>query len=124
MNARPTDLYLGREPHEGKTDIKAAGMAADAQANPRMLDIALRTGNHQALPYPYLVTAKIIGNAKIELLFTESQVTITGRNLLPVYQQLIAQTVWRLEESGTGFDDPKLESWIETITIVARPTRG
>jgi hypothetical protein len=126
MSARPTDQYLGREPQEAQAarEHRVAAISGDPQAAPRMLDLVQRTGNRQALPYAYLVAARLVGNTRVELLFTETLVTLSGRNLLPVYQQLIAQSVWRLEESGTGFDDPTLVTWIESITVSARPDRG
>jgi hypothetical protein len=124
MTAKPTDLYLGRAAQPAKPDGKPAGVASDPQASPRMLDIVQRNGDRQALPYPYLVKVKLIGNAKLELTFTEEVVTLTGRNLGPVYQQLLLHAVWRIEESSTGFDDPQQESWIETVTVKARALKG
>jgi hypothetical protein len=120
MSGRPTDAYLGRD---GRTGTGAASGVAPSGVigpAPRMIDICLRTGNRQSMPYAYLVMVKIVGNAQLEMVFTEVTVTVSGRNLLPLYLHLLEHSVERIEESGTGFDDPKHATHIASITIVPR----
>jgi hypothetical protein len=119
MSGKPTDLYLGRA-STPKVDAKETGFAAEPGATPRMLDIVRRNGDRLALPYPYLVSCQLTGNAKLELIFTEHAVTLTGRNLGHLYQSVIMQSVWRVEESDTGFDDTKQVCWVESITVKPR----
>jgi hypothetical protein len=119
MSAKPTDLYVGRG-STPKSEAKEMGFAAEAGATPRMLDIVRRNGDRLAFPYPYLICCQLTGNEKLELTFTEHVVTFSGRNLAPLYQSLLLQTVWRIEESGTGFDDAKQMCWIESVVIKPR----
>jgi hypothetical protein len=85
-----------------------------------MLDLVTRNGDHTALPYPYLVSARLIGGERIELTFTEQQVTISGRNLGPLYQHVLAQSARRIDENVSGFDDGQAVSWVAAIVVENR----
>jgi hypothetical protein len=111
------------QPHVGGTssvEPKPPGFDSDASGQAKMLDLVMRNGDHTALPYPYLVRAKLIGGEKIELCFTEQTVTLTGRNLGPLYQHLLAQTVRRIEEDVSGFDDGRSATWVKGIVVEDR----
>ena len=122
MSGSAVDKFLGKNAASGsRVEPKDAGFAAEAGSSPRMLDLVQKSGDRTGLPYAYLVSVKLVGNASIELLFTETKVTIGGRNLATLYQHLLAQTVRRIEENVSGFDDEQRQtSWVESIALQQR----
>jgi hypothetical protein len=112
------DRFLGKTGSRPAEDTKDLGFAADAASSPRMMDFVLKSGDRVGLPYAYLLKVYLSGGAKLELSFTDCTVTITGRNLGLLYQHLLAQTVRRIEESLTGFDDEHNKSFVESISMV------
>lgn len=109
--SRTEDFLLGR-----KSEEQSSCFEADAGASPRMLDIVFKNGDRVALPYHYLVRARIRGQATIELEFTNCTVTITGRNLMVLFQQLIAHSARRIWESKHQFDEGK-KDWVKSVEV-------
>lgn len=103
-----------------RSEGRELGFVADAGSSIRMIDFVLRDGNHVGLPYAYMLSAKLSGGAVIELLFTENVVLIRGRHLDPLFQHFLAQSARRVEESASGFDDDRTNTWVESITIESR----
>ena len=121
LSGSPVDRYLGKSAAPAmREEPKDLGFKSDAAASPRMIDFVAKNGDHTALPYGYLVSARLIGGEKVELEFTEKKVTIRGRNLAPLYQHILAQVAARIDESDTGFDDDRQQSFVETIAIEVR----
>jgi hypothetical protein len=58
-----------------------------------MVDFRQVNGNAKALAYSYLVSCDIDASAGINLDFSGYSVAITGRNLRPLYDGLVAQRV-------------------------------
>ena len=58
-----------------------------------MVDFQQVDGNAKALAYSYLVACEIDASAGIKLDFSGYAVAITGRNLRPLYDGLVAQRV-------------------------------
>lgn len=120
MSGNVVDRFL-RPPSAGpKAETKELGFGAEAGRSPRMIDFVLKNGDRKALPYAYLVRADLTGGEALEVTFTECVVRIRGRNLGPLYQHVIAQSAQRVEESGTGFDDDRQQSWVEAIAVEPR----
>lgn len=121
MSGSPINRYLSKPlAPAAREEPKELGFTSEAGASPRMIDFITRNGDHTALPYPYLVGARLVGGNAIELEFTEKSVRIKGRTLGPLYQHLLAQTVRRIEESVGGFDEGRVASWVESITVETR----
>lgn len=118
-DASQVDRFLGKATPKSGDDTKELGFEAEAGSQPRMIDLVFKNGDRIGLPYAYLLKVHLSGGGKLELSFTDTTVTITGRNLGLLYQHLLAQTARRIEESLTGFDDERRESWVEGIQLAA-----
>lgn len=114
------DRYLKPGAVAAKGEAKELGFLADAGGSVRLIDFVLKSGDRFALPYAYLIEVKLTGGDTVELTFTEKIVTIRGRSLAALYQHLLANTARRIEESDTGFDDERMQSWVESIVVTAR----
>jgi hypothetical protein len=115
---RAEDFLLAKKPDE-----QSASFEAEAGASPRMLDIVFKNGDRVALPYHYLVRARIRGQTTIELEFTNCTATIVGRNLMGLFQHLIAHSARRIWESKTEFDDGK-QTWVRSVEVKDTERRG
>lgn len=82
-----------------------------------MLDLVQRDGTRTALSYSYLVSIRFEAGGALTLEFVGHTVTISGRNLEPVYIALKGHTAQRIAESASEFDDGKAEVFVETIDI-------
>ena len=58
-----------------------------------MVEFRLLEGNAKALAYSYLVAAEFDPSEGIQLDFSGYAVTITGRNLRPLFEGLVSQRV-------------------------------
>jgi hypothetical protein len=63
-----------------------------------MVEFRLLTGNAKALAYSYLVCADFNPSEGIKLDFSGYDVTISGRNLRPVFEGLVAQRIAVIRE--------------------------
>lgn len=97
---------LGFEHHAGETGL--------------MLDLGLRGGDRVGLSYYDLRTARLDPSDAITLEFSNHLVTIRGRNLLALYNNLLTHTVWRINVADTNFDDGTTGTWIEAIEVAER----
>lgn len=120
MAGNPVDRFVKPTAPASRVEPKDLGFTADAGGSARMIDFVFKNGDRTGLPYSYMVSVRLIGGETIELEFTEKLVQVRGRNLGPLYQHLLAQSARRVEESGSGFDDDRLQSWVESIVIEPR----
>ncbi len=115
------DKYRGKSVAPApRPESKDLGFTSEPSTSLRMIDLVLKNGDRTALPYAYLVQTRLRGGASIELTFTESVVTITGRGMAVLYKHLLAQTASCIGETASGFDDDRLQTWVEAITIKPR----
>ena len=115
------DKYRGKSVAPApRPESKDLGFSSEPSASLRMVDFVLKSGDRTAFPYAYLVQARLRGGTSIELTFTESVVTITGRNMAVLYKHVLAQTASSVGETASGFDDDRLQTWVEAITIKPR----
>ena len=61
-----------------------------------MIDLQLENGDHVALPYHYLEEVQFNPSTGIKMFFNEREVTITGRNLQPIYAGLTGHRIGRI----------------------------
>lgn len=121
MSGSPIDRYLGKGAAQaGETDSKSLGFETAAEPPCRMLDLVYKNGDHEAVPYSYLVGARLKGGGTVELEFPDRIVTLRGRNLNAFYQHVLAQTARRVTVSDTGFDDEQCLCWFESIVVDKR----
>lgn len=81
----------GAEVEPGGTDAYSV-LSAD-RAQKAMCEFRLKSGNAVALAYSYLVKAEFDPSRGIELDFSAHTVTLTGKNLAPVFAGIVAQRV-------------------------------
>src|ERR1700722_19712835 len=73
-----------------------------------MIEFRLLNGNAKALAYSYLVAADLDPSEGIKLDFSGYAVTITGRNLRPLFDGLVAQRVAVVREMDPIHADASL----------------
>jgi hypothetical protein len=118
---RRTDPSTGR-PVGGERpgEAKQLGFEIDSSMSLSMIEFIFRAGEHVALPYHYLVQAKMIGGTRVELELTEHRVVISGRYLGPLFNHVLTRSAKRITENATGFDDGSTTCWIERVVIEPR----
>ena len=83
-----------------------------------MLDVRLVNGDRYALPYSYLIWAKLGGGEEIFIRFSSHTVLIKGRNLLAIYGGLLQHRVEFVQEEDPRHDiGPESEPFISTISV-------
>ena len=88
-----------------------------------MLDLRFRDGRRQAFPYSYLSQASFDPAAGITLAFPSATATVTGRDLLAIYQAVTNQTAIAIVESPSGFDEGgEGSTFVEAINVGAAAT--
>ena len=82
------------------------------------LDFRLKTGDSENFPYSYLVRMRFDKSGIITLKFSDTKVTITGRNLLGLYDALGAHKVTWIQEGDDRYDErSESEPFISAIKI-------
>jgi hypothetical protein len=87
-----------------------------------MLDLIFRDGNRLGVAYCYLISVKLDDGVRITLGFTDSTITIEGRNLAPLYNYLLLHQTWRINVATSPFSYAG-EVWIKSITV-SKPDAG
>jgi len=103
-------LLTNSPPAPGPASQVHEGRAAALAPPQIMLELQTRSGRRVGFPYAYLVEVSLEYPADdevyLQLIFTARRVRIRGRNLAPIFEGLLRQSVKVLEESATAFDDP------------------
>lgn len=103
---------------EEQLDCIPAMYRALAQGTALMLDLVLADGNHVGLPYTYLSAVNLDASVGIVLEYPDRTVTITGRNLRPVYRGILSHTALRLAVAeSVMMDTEEGQPLITGITI-------
>lgn len=114
------DRFLRAPGRPTPGDAPALGFEQHAGEAGLMLDLGLRGGDRVGLSYYDLHAARLDPSGAITLEFTSHLVTIRGRNLLALYNNLVTHTVWRINAAETSFDDGTAGTWIEAIDVEDR----
>lgn len=80
------------------------------------IDFRGTDGTHYALPYRDLRSVEMTSEQMIVMWFAHYKVVVRGRNLRPVYHQIINEQVTHLEESDVDWA-PETESFVDRLTI-------
>lgn len=104
-------------------DYPSYGILRGASAYALMLDLRLRTGDHTALPYAYLDAINFDASGTLNLSFGARTVTVEGRNLRPIFEQLLTHSIRFLQEQRGAADDGAADCFIASITIT-QPEAG
>lgn len=84
------------------------------------IDLCGADGMRYALPYRKLRSIEMPSHHTITLRFTDRIVIVQGRNLTPVYEDLIRERVAQLREDDVDWA-PESETFISKLTIVRSP---
>lgn len=111
----------GEEPSrsEETAPSTSGGLTASPDAAPAMLDYRFRDGRRHALPYSYLAGVALTAERAIVCEYPNRTVTITGRNLGPVYAAITRHTAVAVAEDPTGFDEGGDEPYVERVDIAS-----
>lgn len=83
-----------------------------------MVDFGLKGGDRLSIPYCYISAIRLDPSNAITLELADRSIVIKGRNLLPLYNNLVLHAAFRVNVTDTGFDDGSASTWIESIEIV------
>lgn len=82
------------------------------------LDFRFKTGDSENFPYSYLVRMRFDKSGIITLKFSDTKVTITGRNLLGLYDALSVHKVRWIQEGDDRYNErSESEPFISAIKI-------
>jgi hypothetical protein len=83
-----------------------------------MLEFRFKNGDGAAFGYSYFAGMSFDASGKLEIYFAGNKVTVTGRNLKPVFDGLLVHSVGFLREMDESSDSlPETETFIESIKI-------
>lgn len=95
-------------------NLQAFTLVLEHQTFAQELDICLRSGDHWAFPYAYKTSIQFDLSGKLIIHFTTHTITITGRNLMALYNGLIQHRISQISELDHTFDDLPEESVVIT----------
>ena len=82
------------------------------------LDLRKKTGDRETFPYSYLVRMRFDKSGIITLKFSDTKVTVIGRNLLGLYDALSVHKVTWIQEGDDRYDErSESEPFISAIKI-------
>jgi len=97
--------------HGSYSKIEAKGTAVT-------LDLRKKTGDRETFPYSYLIRMRFDKSGIITLKFSDTKVTITGRNLTGLYDGLKDYKVPSIQEGDDRYDEASEdETFISCIEI-------
>lgn len=83
-----------------------------------MLEVRYKNGNYAAFSYSYLVGINFDASGEMRIRFAGNKLTITGRNLKPVFDGLLHHSIGYLREMDIERDNlPETETFIDSITL-------
>ena len=101
---------------EGTVTMVPYGVSEDENSGLAMLDFRGHNGVSCALPYQHLAAMVFHPVEGITMEFREHRIAIRGRNLRPLYDQLLGHRVTFVQEED--FDaTPESETFVDSITV-------
>lgn len=85
-----------------------------------MIDLVLANGDRVGLSYAYLTGLRLTAEGTLHAEFGTTLVTIMGRGLLALYQNLLTHQAYRVECASLPFDDGSGGTWIRSISVTQR----
>jgi len=84
-----------------------------------MVDFELNNDDAVVLPYGYFVSAYCTANSKLHIKFNNWEVTISGRNLKPIYKGIVRQKLKYVRmASADEVDNIGFDSYVSEIKVV------
>lgn len=84
-----------------------------------MVDFELNNDDAVVLPYGYFVSAYCTANSKLHIKFNNWEVTITGRNLKPIYKGIVRQKLKYVRMANVDeVDNSAFDSFVSEIKVV------
>lgn len=111
LNPKPTDAYLAEASAQPSSTRTAS-----------MLELHHKNGNRHAIPYIHLLWIAFDPSIGVKLHFATHTIRVRGRNLKPVYEQLVAQTCSVLREVDISEDTGDADATLIT-DLRFRPIR-
>lgn len=84
--------------------------------NPACLDLRFAKGSRKAFPYSYFIEMRYESETGIELFTNSRKITITGRNMMRLFDYLVRYRVQYIQ-SNIGNDDGDEGLFVEKITV-------
>jgi len=112
-------LHLAEE-DEGVEELPAYGWLRGVRDRASMLEFRLKTGNCQALGYPWLFKVDFEPSKGIVLNFTTWVVTLAGRNLRELYGMIQRHRVVWVQESDALRDTASDKATVITSITLAQ----
>lgn len=105
------EKYISQQPKPPKAEPEPTITESytEMPTHVAMLDLVDEAGNHTALPYHALESVHFNPSGTITLKYHSQEVTLTGRNLKPIYDGITRQKASRIEVNPTGklMDSPQ-----------------
>ncbi len=104
------------EPFEQDDHFSCTYFATARSGTPACLDLRLPDGSRNAVPYAYFVGINYDADKGIEILTAHKRIQITGRNLLMLYDYLVAYRL-RFVQANIGNDTCDDGIFIKAILV-------
>lgn len=114
---RPMERFL-RPQEPAESSGGAAFLQLDTPA--LMIDLVLANGDRVGLSYAYLTGLRLTDEGTLYAEFGSSMVTIAGRGLLALYQNMLTHQAYRVACAALPFDDASAATWIKSISVSER----
>jgi len=103
-------------PPEPEEYFSTPYFATDRSSNSSCLELRLQDGSRKAFPYSYFTGLHFEADAGIEIVTTQNRILIRGRNLIALYEYLVAYRV-RYVQADMGQDAQEDGVFVANITI-------
>ena len=106
------------EPFPHPSPAQAEYGQIEAEGTAVTLDLRKKNGDRETFPYSYLVRMQFDKSGIITLKFSDTKVTITGRNLTGLYDKLRDYKVTSIQENDDRYDSASEDDlFISSIEI-------
>lgn len=111
-----TRLVDSDPPAEQEDRVSSPYYATDRGGMPSCLDLRLQDGVRKALPYAYFTEINYDIDNGIEIITTGKRISILGRNLTSLFEQLVAYRV-RFVQANIGSDANEDGLFVKAIKV-------
>lgn len=83
-----------------------------------MVDFEMSADDAIVLPYGYFISAYFANNSTLQVKFNNWEVSITGRNLRPIYKGIVRQKLKYVRMAANGeTDNNEYDSFVSSIVV-------
>lgn len=84
-----------------------------------MVDFEMSADDAIVLPYGYFISAYFTNNSTLQIKFNNWEVSITGRNLRPIYKGIVRQKLKYVRQAATGEGDSnEYDTFVSNVTVI------